>query len=117
MTTLGTLLKMIRIQNGEVLKNMAENLGVTASYLSAVENGKRDMPKDWTQRIGRLYELDEKTLKNIEEAAENLRKSLKLSLEGASEAKKGAALVFARAFENMDDKTAENIKRILNGGE
>ena len=115
MTTLSRILKMIRLENGEVLRDMAEKLGVTASYLSAVEKGRRDMPKEWIQKIRKLYDVDEKTLERIKVAAEELKKSLKLDLQGASEAQRGAALVFARAFKSMDDKTAEGIRNILNG--
>ena len=115
MTTLSRILKMIRLENGEVLRDMAEKLGVTASYLSAVENGRRDMPQAWLQKIRNLYKVNEETLKSMEAAAEDLRKSLKLDLQGASEAQRGAALVFARAFKSMDDKTAEGIRNILNG--
>ena len=42
-TELGKHLRKIRIDHGEILKNMADKLGVTSSFLSAVEIGKRNM--------------------------------------------------------------------------
>jgi len=47
LTRLGRFLKKLRIDNGEILKNMADKFNVTASYLSAVENGKRAFPNEW----------------------------------------------------------------------
>ena len=41
LTALGKFLRKLRIDNGEILKDMADKLGVTASFLSAVENGKK----------------------------------------------------------------------------
>ena len=41
LTSLGKFLRKIRIDNDEYLKDMADKLGVTVSFLSAVENGKK----------------------------------------------------------------------------
>lgn len=52
LTDLGRLLRKIRIDHGEILKDMANRFGVTASYLSAVENGKRAVPEAWVMGSG-----------------------------------------------------------------
>ena len=39
LTALGKFLKKLRVDRNEVLKDMSARLGVTASFLSAVENG------------------------------------------------------------------------------
>ena len=51
LTDFGKELRKIRIDNNEFLKDMANKLGVTVSYLSAVENGKRDIPDEWLDKI------------------------------------------------------------------
>ena len=40
-TSLGRFLRKLRIDQGEILKDMADKLGVSVSFLSAVENGKK----------------------------------------------------------------------------
>ena len=40
-TSLGTFLRKLRLAKGEILKDMAECLGVSSAFLSAVENGKK----------------------------------------------------------------------------
>ena len=47
LTSIGRFLKKLRIDRGEILKDMAEKLDVTVSFLSAVENGKKHMPSAW----------------------------------------------------------------------
>ena len=47
LTKLGRFLRKIRIDRGELMIDMAEKLGVTPAFLSAVENGKRKPPKEW----------------------------------------------------------------------
>ena len=49
LTSIGRFLRKLRIENGEILKDMAEALGVSSAFLSAVENGKKKMPESWIE--------------------------------------------------------------------
>jgi len=44
-TEYGKFLRKLRIDQGQILKTMAEKLGVSSAFLSAVENGKKKIPK------------------------------------------------------------------------
>ena len=44
-TKFGEYARDLRIDRGENLKEMAKNLGVSSAFLSAVENGKKQVPK------------------------------------------------------------------------
>ena len=44
MTPFGARLRVLRAARGERLKDMAEAIGVSAAYLSALEHGKRGVP-------------------------------------------------------------------------
>ena len=57
-TEFGKFSRKLRIENDELLRDMANKLGVTASYLSAVEIGKRNIPKKWEHIIVNAYQLD-----------------------------------------------------------
>ena len=57
-TTYGKVLRRIRIDRDELLKNMAEKLKMTSAYLSSIENGKRQIPNNMTRSIVDIYELD-----------------------------------------------------------
>ncbi|MBG9693343.1 hypothetical protein ABD91_21155 [Lysinibacillus sphaericus] len=54
---MGKFLRKLRIEKSEYMQDMAKRLGVTTSYISAVEHGKRKMPKEWVQLIESSYEL------------------------------------------------------------
>ena len=47
--------RKLRLDNNQILKDMADVLGVSSSYLSAVENGKRKIPDDWYEKISKSY--------------------------------------------------------------
>ena len=57
-TKLGVFLRKIRIENNENMKDMAYILGVSSSFLSAVENGKKTIPSKWPTIIKDNYNLD-----------------------------------------------------------
>ena len=65
LTEYGKILRKLRIDKQELLKDMADCLDVSSAYLSAVETGKRRIPANWTERIIRLYRLDAHAAKNI----------------------------------------------------
>ena len=44
MTPFGARLRALRAARGETLKSMAEAIGVSSAYLSALEHGKRGLP-------------------------------------------------------------------------
>ena len=64
LTELGKFLRKLRIDNGELLKDMAIKLNVTPSFLSMVETGRRSIPKKWEEEIEKIYSL---SLKQKEE--------------------------------------------------
>lgn len=52
MTPLGAKLRKLRAERGITLKQMAQGLGVSSAYLSALEHGKRGTPTwDLLQRM------------------------------------------------------------------
>jgi transcriptional regulator with XRE-family HTH domain len=61
-TNFGKFCRKLRIDNDELLKDMACKLSVTPSYLSAIEKGKRKVPVEWEQKIAELYPLDSNQL-------------------------------------------------------
>lgn len=73
-TNFGKFIRRLRIRNHEVLGDTAKLLGVSTSFLSAVENGKKDVPIEWVDIISKHYNLNKE---EIEVLNEILRKGLK----------------------------------------
>lgn len=109
----GKLCRKLRIDSGELLKDMAEKLDVTPAYLSAVEVGKRNVPKDWPQKISKAYSLGSEISKEIQEAAKKSKLNLKMDLNNFEESDKELVLAFARKFTELTDKDKERIKSML----
>ena len=117
LTDFGRFLRKIRIDCGEILKDMAEKLNVSAAYLSAVEMGKRNIPEQWVNKISELYALSVEDKEKLNSAADNSAKSITLNFENVGNVQKETAILFAREFENVDTETLDKIKKLLRNTE
>ena len=114
-TKFGEFVRLLRVKNHEVMGDMAKLLGTSTSNLSAVENGKKNVPKGWIPIIVEHYNLEGESVQNLYKAIEDSRTQMKLDLKNVDTVKRKTALQFARSFENMDDETAQNIMKLLEG--
>ena len=113
----GELLKHLRIDKHEMLKNMAGKLNLKSSYLSAIESGNRDIPPDLTDKICTEYGLDEGQRKELKEAELNThRKLVQSDIKKINENRlaKEVVLNFAGKAESLTDEQLSEIKAILN---
>ena len=113
LTSLGTFLRKIRINKGEILRDMATNLGVSSAFLSAVENGKKKMPETWLPKLEEVYSLSAEQMSELRDAIAESSDIVRLNLETASPFSRQLAISFARQFDTLDEKTAKKISDIL----
>ncbi|MEG1520234.1 MAG: helix-turn-helix transcriptional regulator [Clostridia bacterium] len=73
MLPISKFLKILRIENGENAKEMADKVGISPSYLSAIENGKRVIPLSFQSEIVEKYKLSDdqrsEFVKSIEDSS------------------------------------------------
>ena len=112
-TSFGEFVRILRIRHHEVMGDMAEKLGVRLPFLSAVENGKKNVPGDWVEKLTTLYSLTDEEKKELESAVLESKTQYKLHVGNAGPVQRKAALQFARSFDNMDDETALKILALL----
>jgi len=114
-TQYGKELRKIRIDKSLVLGDMASALDFSVSYLSAIENGKRDIPKDLTSRLVNLYALSEEQKNTLEKAAIEVQKVVNINLEKVIENPEYAetAMMVARNFSKMRPDQIQSIKKLF----
>ncbi|AWY98846.1 helix-turn-helix domain-containing protein [Blautia argi] len=113
LTNFGKELRKLRIDHDELLKDMASNLGVTVAYLSAVENGKREVPDTWIDVLGEKYQLSSDELAILQSLAYEGKSSLKIDLSKIESEERELALAFARSFKSLSDEEMKEIRKIL----
>ena len=113
LTECGKIIRKIRIDNQELLKDMAKKLGVSSAYLSAVETGKRKVPSDWVAKVSTLYALDHESKDELELACEQSAQEVKISLAKATGLQRRTAISFAKALEGLDDQKLKKIMEVV----
>lgn len=116
-TNLGKKLRKIRIENDEVTYDMAQKIGISVSYLSAIENGKRNIPKNFIEKLFKVYNLKEEEKTEILEVVASYSGEMKLRLEGMNASQKELSLLYARKINNLSEEQIKKIKEFLNRDE
>ena len=114
LTSVGKFLRKLRIDKEEILRDMAKNLGVTSSFLSAVENGKKKMPDAWLPKLAKLYNLTSAQIAELKEAILESSDTIELNIRDASFENRQLAVSFARRFDSLDEETTKKLFNILN---
>ena len=119
LTSIGRFLRKLRIDNGEILKDMAEALGVSSAFLSAVENGKKKMPDGWIEKLKSIYSF-------TEEQSEELQAADKLMFSGEAEDLRGSDVFIVTVPTPVDKynrpdleplyRASETVGRVLKPG-
>ena len=115
LTDFGKMCRRIRLEVNENLGDMADNLGMKSSFLSAIENGKKNVPKTLCEAIKEKYSLSVNEYNQLIEAAEVSKKQIKITMEGMNSNDRNLVLSFARKFEELDNSEKEKIMKILKG--
>ena len=113
MTEFGKEIRKLRIDRGEIMKSMADKLGITSAYLSAIECGKRNIPDNFIDQITSIYNLSKHEKAKLEDSVALANHKVEIALDDVSESKQELALKFARSFDDIDDRTAIKIRELL----
>ncbi len=108
-TRFGEEPRILRTKRHQNQKEMADVLGVSKSFLSAVEIGKNAIPKDWIDIITDRYHLKPYHRQLLEDAARRSRTHIRINLKGYPVYKRDLAIAFEDAFDQIDDEMAEKI--------
>ena len=109
-TEIGKILRKLRVDAGETAGVMAGKLGVTASYLSAIELGKRRMTKKLAERIFCAYRLSGKDMAKIRSAYMG---KLAINLCGCNDRQIETAIRFVKSFRKLDRDTLIEIEYLI----
>lgn len=110
-TQLGKVLRIIRINTGDSMRTMADKLNVSISYLSAIENGKRNVPSDFAERVSAKYTLSDKDKENLNNAISQTASKIKMDITELSE--KQRKLIYALSKNQIDEETIDRLYEIV----
>lgn len=106
----GKFCRKIRIDNNELLYDMAGKLGVSCAFLSKVENGKKKPPSEWRDRLIYEYSLEEREIKELDRCIFEAQNYDSIDISKWNDTDRKMMLSFARKFEGIDK---EKLKELL----
>lgn len=113
-TALGKFLRKLRIDNDELMKDMADKLLLATSTLSSIENGRRNPPKDFEEKLISAYKLASSEIEQLHNVVMQSKDEIALKIKDMPNQDQELAVSFARRFENLSEKDKARIKEILN---
>lgn len=111
----GEFMRILRIKNYEIMGDTARLLKVSVPFLSAVENGKKNVPSDWIPILVKHYNLSKEEEKDLMNSIDESKMQLKLNMQNSTLFQRRMALQFARSFDDIDEDTAKKIMKLLEG--
>ena len=109
----GEFMRILRIKNHEIMGDTARLLKVSVPFLSAVENGKKNVPSDWIPILVEHYKLSKEEEKKLINSIDESKMQLKLNMQNSTLFQRRMALQFARSFDDIDEDTAKKIMKLL----
>lgn len=110
----GKFCRKLRIDNGELLSDMASKLGVSSAFLSKVENGSKKPPKEWQEKIVSMYHLDKSKALELEDCMFEAINYQSIDISGFSDENRDMLLSFARKLSSMDSNKKNQFRKLIN---
>ncbi|HBH4034382.1 TPA: helix-turn-helix transcriptional regulator [Clostridioides difficile] len=112
-TEFGIFVRKLRHYNNEFLEDMSKKLNVAPSYLSMVETGKRNIPKEWQDTIVEKYNLSNNEMEDLKIAILHSKKEIKIETTDLNKDEKELIFAFANHFRHLNHQDKEKIRSIL----
>lgn len=117
-TSLSKFLRILRIQNDEVLGDMAEKLGIMPSYLSSIEANKRPLTPALKEKLIDSYSLDSEEQEHLENCIAEASRSVEVSLDNVRDESilseyVDTAVMFARDISKLGNTELDEIRNLL----
>ena len=116
MTPFGNKVRDYRKERGLSLKKMAEDLGVSSPYFSALEHGHRGRPgSGLIQQISGYFELSWDEVEELKRLADLSHPRVVVDTAGLSPTATELANLLAEAIHDMDEDTIEWVLHEIRG--
>lgn len=112
-TEFGKYIRKLRIDNTITLRSMADAMGMSASYLSSVETGKRNITTKYFSAVVAYFQLTGSQVTELQELADISRNEISLSLRKANRGQRNSAIVFARRLNTLTSDELGRLDAIL----
>ncbi len=117
MTPFGKAVRHLRIEHEMLLGSMADALGVSSSYLSQIESGKKPIPHGFADRVAQLMSLDMIAASELRQEAALSMAEFKIQVaDSAPASDRILAGELSHEFARLTPEAKDGIAKLLRGG-
>ncbi|WP_162240209.1 XRE family transcriptional regulator [Methylobacterium sp. Leaf93] len=109
LTPFGIAIRKLRLDQGMRLLDLAETMNRTSAFLSAVETGKKPIPRGYVAEVADAMSLSECDRRLLQRAADESKD--KVSTENMSADQRALVAAFARRLDELPPEFLEEIKK------
>lgn len=113
MEDFGTLVRRLRYEKKVSFAELADKLGISITFLSLIENGKKQIPLEYGDKIAAIFSLDEKMTDELKNSIDYTNNKISIKLDELSEEQKEVSLAFARTINKASQKKLEELRKLL----
>lgn len=112
-TQLGKELKKLRIDLGITLMEMANQIKVSAAFLSSIETGRKRVPDHFLDTLASNFEAVAQQRSKYEVLINQARQDVRLTFNGSNKVDAELATALARRFGSLSPEEKEQLMRIV----
>lgn len=113
LTSLGKFLRKMRLEQDELLKDMADKLQLAPTYLSSIENGNRAPSLKFISNLIDVYNLSESESDELYAAYYDTQNEVNFSINDMGDSQRTLGIAFARKLKSLDADQIVAIQKIL----
>lgn len=108
-TVFGKELRKLRVDKDQNIHDMAKKLGISISYLSSIESGKRKIPDGMTELIIKKYRLNKERSNELRMAEADSSKEIDIDLSNVSVEQRRLVFALSRKIDEISDEECLSI--------
>ena len=108
-TAFGKELRKLRIDKDETVYAMAKKMGISISYLSAIEAGSRSIPADMVDKIIKKYGLNKERSEIMRQAEAESSKEIDIDLSAVTVEQRKLIFALSRKLNDISDEDCLDI--------
>jgi len=113
----GKQMRILRINLGITMRDMAKALGVSSAFISSLELNKKKVPESFVKKLQTVYDLSDEIYDELVNAADMANGEIKIFLGGYNEIDQKNFLKLARGYNTLTPENKEALMALINNEE
>ncbi|MFZ2168464.1 MAG: helix-turn-helix transcriptional regulator [Methylococcaceae bacterium] len=117
LTPFGKAVRKYRVDRGETQLEVAEALGISIAFWSAIETGKKNVPTELLAKVVSHFELTGEEVNKLQTLSWVSQHDVKINMQNLNDRSRELVVGFARKFSSLDEEKQQKLRDLLDIGE